>query len=193
MYKLKSIFIIVLCIAFTCCMSGCFNFHPDPTPGDQSSSNVQKDVLGDSLDNLVPLGKYADISSETWDAQIKIIEIIRESEANSIVTTANRYNEVPDSKHEYVIIKFNIKVLKLAENKTFSPYSFSILSNNGILTDPPYAVASNICESINIEKIFNVKFASEGTVDAFKVFLIEKDQERCLIYDGLSKCYFSLH
>ncbi|WP_425806119.1 cell wall-binding repeat-containing protein [Desulfitobacterium sp. Sab5] len=103
--------------------------------------------LGNSRLNPAPLNQTKAISvknySDNYTAQITVKQIIRGSEAWTMIQNANMFNSAPKDGYEYILAKINFNLVDIANEQALDIYNtdFSLISSDGKEYDPVFEVA----------------------------------------------------
>lgn len=136
-----------------------------------------------TIDNLVPMGEYAQIGYNDWDVQMKIVDVITGSEARQLLDY--------DEENDIIIVKFNIKVVETKGN--YSPDNINMILKNGLNEKTSYVISAS--KKLGIKNIDSLEFGAEGEADCFAIFNLNLDDCRCLkywTYYGGVECYFAV-
>lgn len=115
--------------------------------GSKCITIVRTDTLGHSRSSPAPINTPLTIHfGYSWgqltDAEITLLNVKRGDSAWSAIKEANMFNEAPKDGKEYLLVKFNVKILKTSDDKSYSlsGYSFDAVSQNGAVYDNPFVL-----------------------------------------------------
>jgi len=119
---------------------------------------------------------YTDLF-DTYSAKITVEDIIRGSEAWSMVQNANMFNDPAKDGYEYIVIKIKFELLDIPDGKVFnlSSYDFKLVSANGkeydnsTVVDPVPSLDSKLYKGASNEgyTVFEVEQTDVKPVIAF--------------------------
>ncbi|HEX3023220.1 MAG TPA: hypothetical protein VHP81_12605 [Lachnospiraceae bacterium] len=112
---------------------------------------------------------------DTYQADIKLIDVVRGDEALNLVAKANSYNRLPPSNQEYLLARFSIKTYHSKSNEPIelSNDSFDLVSGDGLKYNSKVTI-DNLEPSIGVMK--------EGSEqEGYVYFLVNKNDSNPLI------------
>ena len=115
-----------------------YTFAPTPTPNT---------AVGFSRSNPAPMGTTVDLQFQylykTYYAQITVTQVVRGSQAWSMLQEANMFNDPPAEGFEYVVAKIRFEYYQGPTSDTqfsVSPVNFKAISSSGVTYDSSFAV-----------------------------------------------------
>ncbi|MWC30403.1 stalk domain-containing protein [Paenibacillus sp. MMS18-CY102] len=160
-----------------------------------ATSTAPASKVGSSRNTPAPLNtpvtfKTDDILSGTYTAEITLQETIRGDQAAEMLAKANQFNEPATAGYEYMLAKFNFKVLKNTKSDAavnLNGVQFTLVSSSGKDYETPFVVEPEPALSANLY----VGASNSGWV----AFMVKKEDKTPLItfgrkYDGTGGAWF---
>ena len=139
---------------------------------------------------LIPPNIFAPIGDSDCHARIKITGTISGKKASSLIASANPLNSKPGEKNEYRIVLLQIVVDSLLPNESFNMGECYLEDDGKNRIKPIWS--AGLDQLLKAQDYLDIRFTATGSINAFLVFLVKKDQPVSLVYDNPPPVIFQL-